>query len=97
MALDEFQCVVLGDEPAGLWILRRLRELAPEARLGWVSYEQIPPPVCVPVSLARPFRLKELGPSWSAEIVTPSRTLPWSAEALRAAFPELPPISTTAR
>ena len=89
MPLENFQCVVLGDEPAGLWLLRRLAQTNESQQLGWIRLSQSPSPTAVPVPLVTGFGL-ELGPSWSAEILTPSASLVWENSTLQETFPELP-------
>ncbi len=98
MALKEYRCVVVGDEPAGLWLLAELsheldRNTADRAGpgLGWLSFSQELPRCAVPVSLAqqRGFPLTD---AWSAEIVTPSGAMVWNAENVYRRFPGLPVI-----
>lgn len=89
MGLTEFSYVVLGDEPAGLWLLRRLAELLPAGeRLLWIRFDETLAPVAVPPALARSFKLA-LGESWSPEILTPTSALRWRADEIARRFPEL--------
>ncbi len=93
MAFDEFRCVVVGNEPAGLWLLseleRQFQAVGEDAKLGWVSLGGDPPPVSLPSALASSFGIAPSA-SWSTEILTPRMNIPWTAETLGALFPELP-------
>lgn len=95
MPLNEFHCVVLGDQPAGLWLLHRLHGAFGNGPIrpafGWVSFTGKVPRVAVPVPLAEGFGLPT-SPRWHFELVTPQRNLMWKREALEVAFPELQPF-----
>ncbi len=93
MAFDEFGCVVLGNEPAGLWLLSELERqyaaVGEEARLGWVSLGGDPAPVCLPTELGKSFGVSPTA-TWSTEILTPRMNIPWTAKSVSDRFPELP-------
>src|SRR5690349_17248665 len=93
--MEEFDYVILGDEPAGLWLARRLTEHLADAavppRIAWVSFEANHQPIPFPKKLADSFGLTSQD-VWSAEVVTPERAMPWEDAALKAAFPELTPV-----
>lgn len=93
--MEEFDFLIIGNEPAGLWLARRLREeLAsetPAPRIGWVDFG--PAPECFfPDKVASLFQLPPADPAtlFSPAIVSPERTLSWREETLSEFFPELP-------
>jgi hypothetical protein len=98
VAFDEFRCVVVGNEPAGLWLLAQMEkaylERGEEPRLGWISLGVDPAPVAIASSLGAGFGIAP-GAAWSAEIVTPRQALPWTREKVAATFPMLPPLDST--
>jgi hypothetical protein len=91
VALEEFDCLVLGDEPAGLWALNRLAHSSPPKgswRLGWVSLTKRPVGACIPVRLMNFLGLTS-GNAWTLEIVTPEESFLWEEKALESRFPGL--------
>lgn len=94
--MEEFHYVILGDEPGGLWLARRLseelRDVVPEPRIAWISFTETLKPTIFPRKLAPLFQVTP-GDAWSAEIVTPGRVLKWDDASLARAFPELPPTA----
>lgn len=93
MYLDEFHCVVVGNEPAGLWLLSRLagatNEEGKPLNCAWIRLASDPQTIAVPTLAASEFGLA-LGAPWHAELVTRRRNLEWKPEAIQAAFPGLP-------
>lgn len=96
MGFEEFQAVILGDEPAGLWLARRLQQLDAQRpagtapmRIAWISFSDSPERVCVPRAAALPFGLS-VGDPWSPELVTPRRSLPWEESSLTHLYPDWP-------
>lgn len=87
---EEFDCLVLGDEPAGLWLLREIGAVMAatggNSSLGWVQLMQTNRRVPVPVSLASDYRLAISEP-WHLEIVTPHATFAWSESEILSRFP----------
>ena len=92
MPLEEFNCVVLGNEPAGLWLLSQISGSFSQSnlkpRFGWLQIGKAPSPLAVPRWAAEPFQLQE-APQWHAELISPRRNLLWETESLRNLFPEL--------
>ena len=100
---DVFDCVIIGDEPAGLWLLQKYLSLhrqleqdshpkAPKLktpRLGWIRFSRVTSAVALPVAAARAFGIEVVKP-WSAEIVTPDKTMTWQPSTISERFPELP-------
>src|SRR5688572_12550005 len=88
-----FDCIIVGDEPAGLWFLNRYHELlgnsVPAPRLGWLSFTTRPTTVPVPVTIAKSYGIK-VKDEWAAEIITPKETLVWDKASIQKRFPELP-------
>lgn len=93
MYLDEFHCVVVGNEPAGLWLLKRLAgamgENGKPLPCAWIRLAGPRAPVPFPTAAAAELGI-ELGTPWHAELVTRRRNLVWSRAGLQAAFPGLP-------
>jgi hypothetical protein len=100
VSLEEFHYVVVGDEPAGLWLLsaldKALREVGEEPRLAWASLSPEPKPCVLPTLLGPAFGIKPSAP-WSADLVTPKGTFSWSSRELSERFPELGPLESTAQ
>lgn len=92
MALDEFDCIVLGDEPAGLWLLTELAKLSRStgkaARLGLLSLGEEPRRVPFPARLASDFGI-EVDRIWHAEVLTPTARFLWEEKTLEERFPFL--------
>lgn len=88
--LPRFGAVVIGDEPAGLWLLAHLAGERPlgDAPLLWISFLE-PGPVVVPFFWGPRWGLTVEGP-WSAELRTPRRAFRWTERAVRERFPSLP-------
>lgn len=87
---EEFDCLVLGDEPAGLWLLREVGSVMAatggSASLGWVQLSPRTRAIPVATQLAREYRLSVSEP-WSVEMVTPSATFPWNEREIASRFP----------
>jgi hypothetical protein len=86
VALEDFHCVVVGNEPAGLWLLsaldKSLREVGEVPRLAWVSLDTPLAQHAFPTSLSPFFGISPNAP-WSCEIITPQETFSWSAKELK--------------
>ena len=93
-----YSCVVVGDEPAGLWLLRRLLEIVAASGdptpfpVAWLRLGDSADRLAVPAAVASEFALPadSLSSHWSAEIVDPRRSFSWDEASLRHEFPELP-------
>ncbi|MBY0370012.1 hypothetical protein K2X33_04950 [bacterium] len=83
MAFDEFRCAVVGNEPAGLWMLSALRKALEErgesGSFAWVSSAQPQQSLLFPSALAQSFGLPA-GVSFSPEILSPDNSLRWTDE-----------------
>ncbi len=92
MSLEEFQLAVLGDEPAGLWLLQKYEQAMGKqglpTRTAWAALAGEPPPCVLPTAFREPFGITTETP-WSPEIVTPARNLSWDKRSIGAAFPKL--------
>ena len=90
--MEEFDFLIVGNEPTGLWLAKRLTETlageVPRPRIGWLDLGSAPV-TFFPEKLASLFQIPE-GNSFSPEIVSPERTLPWREDQLTEVFPELP-------
>ncbi len=93
MYLDEFHCVVVGAEPAGLWLLKRLAGATDEngkpLQCAWIRHEAAPLVTPIATIAAKEFGLT-VGEPWHAELVTRRRNLVWKQSAIETAFPGLP-------
>jgi hypothetical protein len=91
--LDEFHCVVVGNEPAGLWLLKRLSGAVGEdgkpLQCAWLRLSTPLRSFAFPTAAASEFGLT-FTDVWHAELVTRRRNLEWRTEALRTAFPQAP-------
>lgn len=95
--LDEFDYVILGDEPAGLWLIKRLVELywrastpeTPTPKFAWIGFGASPSRVPVPQAICEDLSLNTSGPTWSPEILTPHRNVQWTAKSLQSHFPQV--------
>jgi hypothetical protein len=104
--MDEFDYLVIGDEPAGLWFLSRLYEhyriLEREHAEKHSGRPPEPPPrlgwvsfASPPRSVLMPAKIAEefhLRPTktWSPEVVIPGETFSWSEEEITQRFVHLP-------
>lgn len=88
--LPRYGAVVVGDEPAGLWLLAHLARERPfgDAPLLWISFAD-PAPTAVPFFWGPRWGITVEGP-WSAELRTPKRAFRWTERAVRERFPKLP-------
>ncbi len=85
----EFDCLVLGDDPAGLWALGELEKRSHgKLRLGYVSFEPHLRPVALPTAIARRFDIP-VTKTWSPEMVSPQAVLSWDPISAGSRFPEL--------
>lgn len=93
MYLDEFHCVIWGNEPAGLWLLARLAagvgEDGKPPAVAWLRTGPPSRPIPIPISAAAGFGI-ETGKTWHLEVVTPRHNLEWRRATIEAAFPGLP-------
>lgn len=91
--MQEYDLVVIGDEPAGLWLLHHYAQAMQEhggpGSMAWISLETEQRPRSIPSLLATAFEL-QASESWNLEILSPQQNLIWHPEALRKRFPELP-------
>lgn len=99
MAFENFHCVVVGNEPAGLWLLasldKALRAVGEEPRLGWLSLETPVEATAFPTAASPWFGITANAP-WACEIVTPRETFTWSAKELETRFGNyLPPFENS--
>jgi hypothetical protein len=90
---QQYDLIVVGNEPAGLWLMRRWLMAAKSAhlltpRLLWIRLGKCEP-VAIPTPIARAFGIEGSSP-WSAQIVTPQRTLSWDPATIQELFPHLP-------
>lgn len=104
-----YDLVVIGDEPAGLWCLRRIQEVHDrltrsrhpkiprfaKPNLGWISAGRNHP-VAIPTLVAKQFGIRTPYP-WSFEIATPKRTFLWDKETIQKMFPEISIPTTSAK
>ncbi len=92
MTFDEFQCVVVGSEPAGLWLLPGLKKVFDEfeggSRLAHVPLSTETPRCAVPAIVAKHFNLN-VSAEWSPELICPGKTFRWDSRALNG----LPPVA----
>lgn len=97
MAFDEFEYVVVGNEPAGLWLLSALekahRQFGEQPKAAWICLGNEPAPVALPSKLGKAFDVDGVD-HWSVELLTPERSIEWNAKTLASMFPELPAIDT---
>lgn len=97
--MEEFQYVILGDEPAGLWLARRLweegKDVNPPPRIAVIHWTDLPRPTLFPAKLTSSFQIKAPEKRWSAEVVTPRQNFLWNDATLAKKFPELPPTLLT--
>lgn len=85
----ELDLLVVGNEPAGLWLLREYHKLAPsEAKVGWLKIDEPIPAIPLTSSIAQSFNI-ETDPTYSAEIVTQSNLFRWSREKVSGRFKRL--------
>ncbi len=95
MYLDEFHCVVVGNEPAGLWLLKRLAGATGEdgkpIKCAWLRLSGDPQAIAIPAFAATEFDIP-LASLWHPELVTRRRNLEWSQRSIQAAFAGLPEI-----
>jgi hypothetical protein len=86
VAFDDFHCVVVGNEPAGFWLLseldRAFREQGEIPRLGWVPLFPGPVAQLLPSAVVSTLQ-GALSSGSSAELVTPSESISWNKRALR--------------
>jgi len=92
-SLEEFDCVVIGDEPAGLWLLEKLstRWLSTptgprKPKLAWISLASVPD-CSLPTQACKPFAIHS-SDKWSPEIVTKKESFVWNVETLVKRFPK---------
>src|SRR4051812_34151963 len=92
MATADFDCVVLGNEPAGLWLLDAL-DKQQNLKLGWAREQEphsdfLMRKLAVPTPVARAFGLST-EPAWNPELIFPGRSFEWNQEKLKSLCPEL--------
>lgn len=89
MSSKEFDCVVVGNEPGGLWLLEALADFPGQPfKVAWIRDENRPSPVALPEAMANQFAVP-LSSTWSPELVLPGRVFEWSRESIETHFPEL--------
>lgn len=99
--LQILDCLVIGSEPSGIWLLQHLRDLEAripknikkprmELKLGHMPLGT-PKKTPLPSSIANRFGIS-LKDSYSVEVVTPERTFEWNATTLESLYPELAPL-----
>lgn len=94
MPLDEFDCLVVGNDAAGLWLLAKLCESykekdLPTPRMAWVNLGSSARSF-LPMPVAETFAINPSETPWSAEIIVPGESFLWSQENLLKKFPNLP-------
>jgi hypothetical protein len=89
MSFKEFDCIVVGNEPGGLWLLEALADFPGQPfRVAWIRDENRPTPVALPAAMAKKFAVS-LSSTWSPELILPGRVVPWSKASVESLFPEL--------
>ncbi len=92
MAFDDFHCIVIGNEPAGLWLLcaldRAYRELQITPRLGWIPQGGATRPVHLPTAFASSLGIEPRAP-WAVEFVTPNETITWNKRTVSERYADL--------
>jgi hypothetical protein len=97
----EFDLLVLGNEPAGLWLLREFTRLFPEdaalkqkptgsPKVGWLRLESTTQTLPLSAAIAHHYRIAPQ-PVFSAEIASPRERFRWSPAEVISRFPTLPP------
>lgn len=93
MERKEFRCVVLGDEPASLWLLERLATLSAQRgepiSLAWISLGRAEQRLCVPNGFGERFSLP-IGQPWSSEVLCRDLPFSWDPVTIRERYPALP-------
>ncbi len=82
--MNEFDWIVIGEEPGGMWLMDRLcRESfgGKPTRVGWIRMGKPLRPLCVSKSLAGQLQLGD-APTWSCEIQSPTQSWSWDSHAL---------------
>jgi len=96
----EFDLLVIGDEPAGLWLLREYSDLysvqasikaqmKKQASLGWLRFDEPLAPSVIPLYTARYFNI-QTSTTFSAEIVSNRSLFRWGPEKVFSHFSSLP-------
>ncbi|MCB0417885.1 MAG: hypothetical protein KDD39_09555 [Bdellovibrionales bacterium] len=89
---QEFECLVLGEEPAGLWLLQKLdkvyRHNGETPYFGWLQFEPDRAATPVPAQFAEHFGL-DTGPHWHTHILSKRGALQWSPDSFKERFPKL--------
>lgn len=100
-ALEMLDCLVIGNEPTGIWLVNHLREL--ESRLPFQEKKPYVPlklghlalgttgKTALPSSIAKRFAIS-LDETQSVEVVTPKKVFSWNESSLKSLFPELGPL-----
>lgn len=87
-----FDYLVVGNEPQGLWFLTRLTHAYQKAKaplkLGWLKSEQIIEKLPFPRALSNQFAIKTEG-HWNIELISKEKHFIWSKESVQKKFPEL--------
>lgn len=102
-ALEMLDCLVVGNEPAGIWLLEHLRELENHLpkmekrpyvplQLGYLPLgTSVPLPL--PSSVAQAFGIP-LPVTQTLDVVTPKRVFAWTDSTLKKFYPSLSPLLT---
>ena len=89
MPFEEFDCIVLGDDLPGLWLLRRLQEVSVgKARVCVIGRGQ-KTNWSVPVAIAETYGMSSQRVLSSLEVVFPDHAYVWDPATLLAKYPEL--------
>jgi len=78
--MNEFDWIIIGEQPGGLWLLDRLcREVegGRPLKVGWIRLGELLRPLAVPKAVAAEFSLP-IEDSWSLEISTPNQSWIWN-------------------
>lgn len=90
---QDYDLVVVGDEPAGLWLLHHytqsMQEHGGPGSLAWISLESEQRPRSIPARIGTAFDL-QISESWNLEILSPQQNLIWHPDVLRKRFKDLP-------
>ena len=103
--MNDFDCIVLGNEPAGLWLLKEFshraksnpksklaKSIVGSIKLAWLQVGPPIAPIAVPTPVARAYRIGDpstLQTEFSAEFVTPKRVFTWDADHITRYVPEI--------
>lgn len=86
--MEEFDCLLVGDDPAGLWFLQKyFTDTNGQRKLAWVTQGNDLSHTPLPTVVARHFGI-HFKSSWNAELRFPRETYVWNEKEVTARFPE---------